>query len=207
MFLLGSVAILVKRSLKFSSFGWNQGFGSQKSFIFNFCGADPAPKFSIKVRFLEVCHPHSAEIILEKWLQPKNERFGKSSVNIILRGELSNLLGVHICGFGRLDGPFTISRRNHVVDFICIWSNYFDLTNGPGPPKCSALEGKSPKLSGNSRLVKYYSIWPDFHLSINLNSLIPSPKTLLSTEVSPSTFPTKWPISWSHFKGTNGKFQ
>ena len=26
----------------------------------------------------------------------------------------------------------------------------------------SGLEGKSPAISGKSRLVKYYSIWPEF---------------------------------------------
>ena len=29
------------------------------------------------------------------------------------------------------------------------------------PPIGSGLEGKSPKISGKSRLVKYYFIWPD----------------------------------------------
>ena len=31
-----------------------------------------------------------------------------------------------------------------------------DLTNRPGPPKGSVWEGKSPAISGKSRLVKYY---------------------------------------------------
>ena len=37
---------------------------------------------------------------------------------------------------------------------------FSDLTQ-PGPPKGSFLEGKSPTISGKSRLVKYYSIWPE----------------------------------------------
>ena len=41
--------------------------------------------------------------------------------------------------------------------FSQVWSNYNDLTNRPGPPKASVLEGKSPAISGKSRLVKYYN--------------------------------------------------
>ena len=39
-----------------------------------------------------------------------------------------------------------------------------------GPPKGSVLEGKSPAISGRSRLVKYYSIWPDGCLAQNAPS-------------------------------------
>ena len=35
------------------------------------------------------------------------------------------------------------------------------ISHGPFTPKGGVLEGKSPAISGKSRLVKYYSIWPD----------------------------------------------
>ena len=37
------------------------------------------------------------------------------------------------------------------------------------PPKGSVLEGKSPAISGKSRLVKYYFIWPDKSISDLMN--------------------------------------
>ena len=50
---------------------------------------------------------------------------------------------------------------------LFVWSNYSDLTR-PGPPKGSVLEGKSPAISGKSRLVKYcnLAIYGIFHLPI-----------------------------------------
>ena len=43
-----------------------------------------------------------------------------------------------------------------------IWSGQIIATShGSLTPKGSVLKGKSPEISGKSRLVKYYSIWPD----------------------------------------------
>ena len=46
------------------------------------------------------------------------------------------------------------------MDVSILVKSHRDLTR-PGPPKGSLLEGKSPAISGKSRLVKYYAIWPD----------------------------------------------
>ena len=65
--------------------------------------------------------------------------------------------------------------------YICIWSNYSDLTRPH--PKWWFSKG-SPLISGKSRLVKYDSIWPDVYLYVNICTYFPlkqSPLVLLRT--------------------------
>ena len=52
---------------------------------------------------------------------------------------------------------------------ILFWSNYSDLTR-PGPPKWWFSKG-NPLISGKSRLVKYYSIWPDLMVNFQAGLL------------------------------------
>ena len=62
-------------------------------------------------------------------------------------------LGKKKCFGCSSDGNFHWDGMNHVF-----WSNYRDLTRPD--PKWWFSKG-NPLISGKSRLVKYYSIWPD----------------------------------------------
>ena len=52
---------------------------------------------------------------------------------------------------------YVLSGNGNLAHYI--WSNYSrDLTRPKTPPNGGELEGKSPKISGKSRLVKYNNL-------------------------------------------------
>ena len=55
---------------------------------------------------------------------------------------------------------------------ICLVKLVRDLYSDLYGPQKVADEGNSPAISGKSRLVKYYSIWPDMSLLGVLNTTI-----------------------------------
>ena len=71
-----------------------------------------------------------------------------------------------------------IYHRYHLSGQIIATSH--DLT-----PKGSFLEGKSPAISGKSRLVKYYSIWPDLNQIHHLYHLYHVPSNTFQVSLPP----------------------
>ena len=62
-------------------------------------------------------------------------------------------------------------RGVHIYDmyiYICMISGQIIATSHDLGPQKVAEERKSPAISGNSRLVKYYFIWPDVIFSLLL---------------------------------------
>ena len=60
-----------------------------------------------------------------------------------------------------------------------IWSNYSDLTRPKNPPNGGLLREMGPLISGKSRLVKYYFIWPD------QCQIVKSPGVVSTSHVAP----------------------
>ena len=87
-----------------------------------------------------------------------------------------------------------------------LWSNYSDLTRPQ--PKWWFSKG-NPLISGKSRLVKYYSIWPDPCL---LTNSLPGKSTLLNALLGQRLLPTshlvkerlgRWLQTWIYFHLVN----